>query len=67
MSESQDNNANNKHHNVGDIEMSKIDDKAGIHPSSDSARHLEHAQDRKMEVAEGNNTDSWQTKEKVES
>jgi hypothetical protein len=66
MSESQDNNTNDKHHNVGDIEMSKIDDKAGIHSSSQSARHLEHAQDRKMEVAEGINTDSWQTKEKVE-
>ena len=67
MSESQGSNAKNKHHNVSDIALSKIADKAGIHSSSDSARHLEHAQDRKAEVVEGNNTGSWQTKEKVES
>ena len=67
MSESQDNDLKNKHHKVGDIDTSKIDDKAGIHSSEDSARHLERAQDKKVDIAEGNITGSWQIKEKVES
>ncbi len=66
MSESQDNDLKNEHDKVGDIDTSKIDDKAGIH-SSDSARHLERAQDKKVDIAEGNNAGSWQIKEKVES
>jgi hypothetical protein len=47
--------------------VSKIDDKAGIHSTSDSARHIERAQERKVEVTEGNETGSWQIKEKEES
>ncbi|MDQ3835401.1 MAG: hypothetical protein M3270_00495 [Thermoproteota archaeon] len=67
MAESQDNNLKNKANKVGDIDTSKIDDKAGIHSSVDSARHLERAQDKKVDIVEGNNAGSWQIKEKEES
>jgi hypothetical protein len=67
MSKSQNDNIKNKPPKVGDIDVSKIDDKAGIHSTSDSARHIERAQERKVEVTEGNETGSWQIKEKEES
>lgn len=52
---------------MGDIDVSKIDDKAGTHSTSDSARHIERAQEREVEVTEGNETGSWQINEKAES
>jgi hypothetical protein len=67
MSKSQDDNVKNKPPKVGDIDVSKIDDKAGIHSTSDSARHMERAQEKEVEVTEGNETGSWQMKEKAES
>jgi hypothetical protein len=67
MSKSQNYNVKNKPPKVGDIDVSKIDDKAGIHSTSDSARHIERAQEKGVEVAEGNETGSWQIKEKEES
>lgn len=45
--------------------MSKIGDKAGIH-SDDQARHLERGQEKEFEIIEGNETGSWQIKEKDE-
>jgi hypothetical protein len=67
MSKSQNDNVKNKPPKVGDIDVSKIDDKAGIHSTSDSARHIERAQEKDVEVTEGNETGSWQIKEKEES
>ncbi|HEX2170570.1 MAG TPA: hypothetical protein VHF65_09760 [Nitrososphaera sp.] len=67
MSKSQDDNSKNKPPKVGDIDLSKIDDKAGIHSTSDSARHLERAQEKEVEMAEGKDRGSWQIKEKSES
>jgi hypothetical protein len=66
MSEPQNDNAKNKPPKVGDLGVSKIDDKAEIHSSSDSARHIERAQEKEVEVTEGNETGSWQIKEKEE-
>jgi hypothetical protein len=66
MSEPQNDNAKNKPPKVGDIDVSKIDDKAGIHSPSDSARHIERAQEKEVQVTEGNETGSWQIKEKEE-
>jgi hypothetical protein len=66
MSEPQNDNAKSKHPKVGDLDVSKIDDKAEIHSSSDSARHIERAQEKEVEVTEGNETGSWQIKEKEE-
>jgi hypothetical protein len=66
MSELQNYNVKNKTIKVGDIDVSKIDDKAGAQSSSDSARHLERAQEKEVEVTEGNETGSWQLKEKEE-
>jgi hypothetical protein len=66
MSNSQNENIKNKSAKVGDIYVSKIDDKAGIHSTSDSARHIERAQEKEVEVTEGNETGSWQIKEKAE-
>ena len=66
MSEPQNDNAKSKHPKVGDLDVSKIDDKAEIHSSSDSARHIERAQEKEAEVKEGNETGSWQIKEKEE-
>ena len=62
----QNDNVKNKPPKVGDIDVSKIDDKAGVHSSSDSARHIERAQEKEVEVIEGNETGSWQIKEKKE-
>jgi len=67
MSKSQNDNIKNKPPKVGDIDVHKIDDKAGIHSTSDSARHIERAQEKQVEVTEGNETGSWQIKEKAES
>jgi hypothetical protein len=64
MSKSQN---NNKQPRVGDVDVSKIDDKAGIHSTSDSTRHIERAQKKQVEIKEGNETGSWQMKEKMES
>jgi hypothetical protein len=66
MSEPQNDNAKSKHPKVGDLDVSKIDYKAEIHSSSDSARHIERAQEKEVEVTEGNETGSWQIKEKEE-
>lgn len=67
MSKSQKDNIKNKPPKAGDIDISKIDDKAGIYSTSDSARRTERAQEKEVEVTEGNETGSWQIKEKVES
>jgi hypothetical protein len=67
MSKSQNNNIKNKQPRVGYVDVSKIDDKAGIHSTSDSTRHIERAQKKEVEITEGNETGSWQIKEKVES
>jgi hypothetical protein len=67
MSNSQNNNIKNKPPKVGDIDVSKIDDKAGIHSTSDSTRHIERAQKKEVEITEGNGTESWQIEEKAES
>jgi hypothetical protein len=67
MSNSQNDNAKNRPVKVSDTDVSKIDDKAGIHSTSDSARHLERAQEKEVEVTEGNEKGSWQIKEKEES
>jgi hypothetical protein len=67
MSKSQDDNSKNKSPKVGDIDLSQIDDKAGIHSTSDSARHIERAQEKEVEVTEGKERGSWQIREKSES
>ena len=67
MSNSQNDNNKNKPPKVGEKDVSKIDDKAGTHATSDSARHIERAQEKDVEVTEGNQTGSWQIKEKSES
>jgi hypothetical protein len=67
MSESQENNTKNKPPKIGEIDVSKIDDKAGMYSTSDSTRHMERAQEKEVEVAEGNETGSWQVKQKAES
>jgi hypothetical protein len=67
MSKSQNDNIKNKPPKVGDIDVSKIDDKAGIYSASDSTRHIERAQEKEVEVIEGNKTGSWQIKERAES
>jgi hypothetical protein len=67
MPKSQNDNIKNKPSKVGEIDVSKIDDKAGIHSTLDSTRHLQRAQEKVVEVTEGNETGSWQVKEKAES
>ena len=67
MSKSQNNNIKNKQPTVGDVDVSKIDDKVGIHSTSDSTRHIERAQKKQVGIKEGNETGSWQIKEKTES
>jgi hypothetical protein len=66
MSRSQNDNVKNKPPKIGDIDVSKIDDKAGTHATSDGARHIERAQEKEVELTEGNETGSWQIKEKEE-
>ncbi len=67
MSKSQGEESKNKPPKVGDIDVSMIDDKAGIHSTSDSTRHIERAQEKQVEVTEGKEKGSWQIKEKSES
>ena len=67
MSNSQNDNNKNKSPTVGDRDVSKIDDKAGTHFPSDSTRHIERAQKKEVEITEGNETGSWQIKEKTEN
>ena len=67
MSKSQNDNIKNKPPKVGYIDVSKIDDNAGIYSASDSTRHIERAQEKEVRVTEGNETGSWQIKEKTES
>ncbi len=67
MFQSQNNNIKNKQPRVGYVDVSKIDDKAGIHSTSDSTRHIERAQKKQVEIKEANQTGSWQIKEKTES
>jgi hypothetical protein len=67
MSNFQDDNAKNKPPKVGDIDVSMVDDKAGIHSTTDSVRHMERAQEKEVEVTEGNEKGSWQIKEKSEN
>ena len=67
MSNSQDDNSKNKPPKVGDRDVSMIDDKAGIHSTTDSARHMERAQEKEAEVTEGKERGSWQIKEKSEN
>ena len=67
MSNSQNDNNKSKPPKVGEKEVSKIDDKAGAHSTLDSARHIERAQEKDVEVTEGNRTGSWQIKERLES
>ena len=67
MSNSQDDNSKNKHPKVGDIDVSMIDDKAGLHSTADSARHMERAQEKEVGVTEGKEKGSWQIKEKSEN
>jgi hypothetical protein len=67
MSNPQNDNVKNRPPKVGDIDISKIDDKAGTHSTSDSGRHIERAQEKQVEVKEGNETGSWQINEKAEN
>jgi hypothetical protein len=67
MSKSQNDNIKNKPPKVGYIDVSKTDDNAGIHSASDSTRHIERSLEKEVRVTEGNETGSWQIKEKAES
>jgi hypothetical protein len=67
MSKSQNNNVKNNPSKVGDIDVSKIDDKAGIQSTSDNVRRIERAQEKEAEETEGNETGSWQIKQEEES
>jgi hypothetical protein len=67
MSKSSGDNNRNKPPKVGDVDVSLIDDKAGIHSSTDSTRHIERAQEKDVQVTEGKEKGSWQIKEKSES
>lgn len=67
MSKSPGDNNKNKPPKVGDVDVSMIDDKAGIHSSTDSTRHIERAQEKDVQVTEGKEKGSWQIKEKSES
>jgi hypothetical protein len=67
MSKSQNDNIKNKPPKVGDIDVSKIEDNADIHSASDNTRHIERSLEKEVGVTEGNETGSWQIKEKAES
>ena len=54
MSKSQTDDINNKPLKIGDIGIPKIDYKARIHSTSNSARHIEQAQEKEAEGTEGN-------------
>lgn len=64
MCKSQADDVNNNPPKIGDIDIPKIDYKARIHSTSNSARHIEQAQEKEAEGAEGNERGSWQLKEK---
>ena len=64
MSKSQTDDVNNKPPKIGDIDIPKIDYKARIHSTSDSARHIEQAQEKEGEGTEGIERGFWQLKEK---
>jgi hypothetical protein len=66
VSKLQNENVKNKPPKIGDVAVSKIDDKASIHSASDSARHIERAQEKEAKVTEGSETGSWQIKEQEE-
>jgi hypothetical protein len=66
MSESRNDDVKYKPLKIGDIDVSKIDGKAGILSSSHSVRCIEQAQEKEVEVTEGNETGSWQIREKEE-
>ena len=66
MSKSQNENVKDKPPKIGDVDVSKIDDKADIHSASDSARHIERPQEKEVKVTQGSETGSWQIKEKEE-
>lgn len=59
MSKPQNDNVKNRPPKAGDIDVSKIDEKVGTHSTSDSGRHIERAQEKQVEVTEGNETGSW--------
>ncbi|HEX2107254.1 MAG TPA: hypothetical protein VHF28_05935 [Nitrososphaera sp.] len=67
MSKSSGDNNRNKPPKVGDVDVSLIDDKAGIHSSTDSTRHIERAHEKDVQVTDGKEKGSWQIKEKSES
>ena len=67
MSDLQNDNVKDKPPKVGDVDISKIDDKAGMHSSADFARHIERGQQKEVGVTEGNETGSWQIKTKEET
>lgn len=67
MSKLQGESSKNNLLRFGDIDVSVIDDKAGIHSSSDSTRHIERAQENQVEAMEGKEKGSWQIKEKSEN
>ena len=64
MSKLQTDDVNNKPPKVGVIDFPKIDYKARIQLTSDSARHMEQAQEKEGEETEGNERGFWQLKEK---
>ena len=49
MSKSQTDNVNNKPPKINDIDILKIDYKARVQSTSDSARHIEQAQEKREE------------------
>ena len=67
MSDSRDVNPKNNHHKVGDEYVSMIDDKPSIHSATYSARHMEGAREKELEMTEGKNRGSWRIKEKSEN
>lgn len=60
MSKSLGDNFQNNLLRFGDIDVSINDDKAGIHSSSDSTRHIERAQEKQVEATEGKEKGSYQ-------
>jgi hypothetical protein len=67
VSKSQGDNSKNNLLRFDDIDVSIIEDKAGIHSTSDSTRQIERAQEKQVEATKGKQKGSWQIKEKSES
>jgi len=67
MSKPAGDNTKSKPPKAGDVDVSLIDDKAGTHSTTDSARHIERAQEKDVQVTEGKEKGSWQIKEKSEN